>query len=211
MSAASPQTPDDASIAPESPKPGFPAFTAFLVVAVIGLGVLTMMLAKENRELKAIVATLSPDRDALKDTEQLSPLTLIARDGSKSDVAFINADRPTLLIVTSTQCSHCEAQMPVWDALVEEVSAGGGGGGGVRVLAIQADALSDADLKPARARFDFVRVPAARSTWLGKIPGTPYTAVISTQGVVRRSWPGEFTAQTFPEIRQALELALTGG
>jgi hypothetical protein len=186
---------------------GTPIYTVFLVLAVVALSALTLMLARENRQLKSLIAQMGIGKDTLKAGAALAPLTVIARDGASTLTAFVNAPKPTLLLISSSKCPHCDTQMPVWDAMIEQLAKDGS----VRVLAIQVDAKSPADLKPAQPRFDFARVEAARSTWLGQIPGTPYTAVISTQGIINESWPGEFDVGTFPEIRKAIESALSGG
>lgn len=189
------------------PDPAPRLFTGFLVVAVAALSVLTLRLARENRELKALLSQVRPTADTLKATGPLGPLRLIASDGSASDVTFAGATRPTLLIISAANCSHCTTQRPLWDTLAGEVSQGGG----VRVLAIQLDATSDADLRERSTHLAFVRAHQPEQTWLGRVPGTPYTAVVSADGTIRRSWPGEFGADTLPQIRAEIDAALAGG
>jgi thiol-disulfide isomerase/thioredoxin len=159
------------------------AFTIFLGVACVALSILVLLLARENRKLKADIAAGAPEvmANALKVGERLEPFTLRSDGGETVPVRFDAQPGPSLVLVFTQTCPHCEKTFPVWRDVVQKAS--------VPVFGVQLDRGD-----PAQApQFPWpVFTPGdPQPPFLTKVPGVPATLVVAPDGTVTHVWYGE--------------------
>jgi hypothetical protein len=185
---------------PRGPAP----YTALLTAAVIALTVLCLLMVRQVRDLRARLTAAESaliqeqTRDSLAVGETVGPLDLVAADGSEHTVTF-RAERPTLLLLTSVHCPYCDETIPLWQAMLAQTDSAAGRA--LDVLCIQADARTQADLKPLPPPLTPLFTKAAGGTWLGRIPIAPGAVLIDREATVRRTWFG------IPSQRDRREMA----
>src|SRR5262245_16169552 len=101
-------------------------YTVFLCAAFVVMAVELVLLARQNRNLKASVAFLqqqvSSMRNAvsLKEGEVLEPLELPTLTGEPLRLAYDDPARDTILLVFSPDCPACQDNMANWTKLQEK-------------------------------------------------------------------------------------------
>lgn len=197
---------------PSAPVPGsLKLFLAFLILACTALSVLVVLLARENRQLKAREAALilnPPGRPpAVKVGDALAPVTLLDKSGTQAQYAFADPGHRTLIFAISGGCPHCATIIPVWNQILRQVASPQ-----VRVVCIQLEAQSPDKIEELGADFPIHGVIDARSTWLFAIPAVPATILAGPDGVVEHTWFGELSDAQQEELGNALiEASATGG
>lgn len=198
-------------------------FTWFLVVAVVGLGVLCVLLVRQNRALKRELmlgweARVAVAREeGIKAGEMVGKLELVGRDGEARRLGSAEdggEGGPALVFVVGGACGYCEQAAPVWDQMLMEMGlTGERGGGQVRIAAVQTDAREPADLKVVGAAIPVYCVAGGdgRSTWLRRVTIEPAAVLIDGRGRVIKAWLGIPEAVDTADIRQTLLDALTSG
>lgn len=195
-------------------------------------GVLILLLAKQNRELKAEIGTLqsrlqeatinsgakSGFRPSLQVGETVGALQLVRPDRSTTPLTFPH-DGPTMLFLLGRHCGYCEQATPIYDDILREHVAGIVPTK-LRVVGVIADAppvddasdtgkaaWTDAFSKPAKYIPAFA-APDGPKTWLLKVNATPAAVLLDKDGVVLGMWRGEVTKDRADEMRAALLNAL---
>ena len=110
-------------------------FTLFLGFACAALAVLTLLLAWQNRSLKAQMsaAANAPLPGALKIGDTVGAFDVVDATGQKTHVSF-DGQGETLLLVFSSTCGACRETIPVWNRLLAD-----GASSAVHIVGIQTD------------------------------------------------------------------------
>ena len=183
-------------------------FTTFLVVACLALAVLVLLLARENRSLKTLIASgghasVADDPNALKTGDTLTPFEIIDGSGAKTRLEFGRGEDRTLLLVFSVSCPACEKNMPIWTALLATAPPPS-----VRVVAIQTDKVGPAGEKSPKLEqafpFPVYAVGHPQPAPLAKVPYIPATVVLDSKGVVIKAWFGVLSADQQHDLRKEI-------
>ena len=199
-------------------RAGVPYFTAFLLLATVALSVLCVVLVRQNNELKTRVPpragpgpAAGSARGPLEVGETVAPLALLRSDGSLVTLGFADSETPpTLMLFTAAGCGYCERATPVWHKVITDLGVGAGGGT-VRIVAVQSDARTPADLKPFSPAAPMHLARDAHLTWLTRIPLEPAAVLLDARGVVLDAWFGLPDAADKSALTEALIRAATSG
>ena len=182
-------------------------FTLFLGVACALLAVLTLLLARQNRSLKAELAAAAnaPPPGGLKVGDTIAPFDVVDAAGNKTQVAF-DGTGSTLLLVFSSTCGACRQTIPVWNRLLAEH-----GPTAVHVVGIETD-FEQSDASNAKLAIPDLRFPvfgAANPAGepMTKFPAIPAAALVDGKGAVRSVWYGAPNDDQVAELRRALKPA----
>jgi thiol-disulfide isomerase/thioredoxin len=180
-------------------------FTLFLGVATALLAVLVLLLARQNRNLKAELSALATGLPpgALKSGDLLAPFDLIDADGKTTHVGF-DGHGETLLLVFSATCGACQETLPVWDRLLKEPPRAS-----LHVIGIQTDFPREPGAPNPLALPDlpfpvFGAPTALAAAPLTKFPSIPAAALLDGKGAVTAVWFGVPTDAQVSEMRRAL-------
>jgi thiol-disulfide isomerase/thioredoxin len=179
-------------------------FTLFLGVACAALAILTLLLAWQNRTLKAQLSASAsaPPAGGLKVGDSLQPFDVVDAAGNKTPVSF-DGQGKTLLLVFSSTCGACRETLPVWNRLLAD-----GVPSNVHIVGIQTDfqhpAEADATLPIPDLRFPVFGSAEPRGEVMSKFPAIPAAAVIDGTGAVKSVWFGVPSESQVSELRRAL-------
>ena len=179
-------------------------FTLFLGVACAALAVLTLLLAWQNRTLKAELAAAAsaPPAGGLMIGDTLQAFDVVDAAGNKTPVSF-DGQGKTLLLVFSSTCGACRDTIPLWNRLLAD-----GVPSSVHVVGIQTDfqhaAEVDATLPIPDLRFPVFGSAEPRGEVMSKFPAIPATAVIDGKGAVKSVWFGVPSESQVSELRRAI-------
>lgn len=183
-------------------KPG-DWFTVFLVLAVVGLGVLVVMLTRENRRLRAMAqgsqAVYPPD--AIQAGDLVPAMRLVNRAGEEITEDFRSTQgRQVLVLLVGRHCPYCLETLPRWNALLEQLQ-----GARPRVICIQSDAKVKEDLMDLPEHIAGFIAAEPMKSWVRHIPVEPGAVLIGPDGVVKGVWYGVPTEAQLEEMgRSAL-------
>ncbi len=202
-SAATQADTNETSRAAAAPRT-IPWFTGFLLLATLVLSVLVIVLARNNRELRAEAAALrqlSGDSalfpgEVLASLESFGPASTDASAPDPTDAPPTNAPpadaltlvdgRPgTVLLLYSGSCGACDVVMPRFAALAARHTPAG-----LACYAIQIDAKSPADLTHTDMGIEVRGVPGAERSWLRRVPLIPSVIVLDHEGSLVRGYYG---------------------
>ena len=179
-------------------------FTIFLVVACAALAALTLLLAWQNRDLKAQLAAAlgAPPVGGLKAGDTLAPFDVVNATGDKTHVAF-EGQGETLLLVFSSTCGACRETIPVWNRLFAD-----GVSSKVQVVGIQVDfqqtSGTSATLAIPDLRFPVFGTGGTERELMSKFPAIPAAALVDGSGAVKSVWFGVPTEAQVSELRSAI-------
>jgi thiol-disulfide isomerase/thioredoxin len=178
-------------------------FTMFLVVACIVLAVLVIVLARQNRQLKASFAALAASQvpaDALKTGDRVEPFAILGEGARKERLEFSPDGPKTLLLVFSTHCPACERTLPIWNEFLTA-----GPPAGLRAVGVETDHPGAAPelggIVPPALGFPVFSVEQPSPPVLGKIPYVPATVLLDGHGRVVKVWFGIPTKEQLGELR----------
>lgn len=187
----------------EQPSKPTDRFSIFLVIACAALAALTLLLALQNRSLKAQLATaLSAPAGGLKAGDTIAPFDVVNAAGDTTHVTF-DGQGETLLLVFSSTCGACHETLPVWNRLLA-----GGVSSSVKIVGIQTD-FQHADSSSSAGSIPDLRFPvfgAADPTGelMTKFPAIPAAAVLDATGKVKSVWFGVPSESQVSELRGAI-------
>ena len=179
-------------------------FTLFLGVACAALAVLTLLLAWQNRSLKAELAAAvgAPPPGALKVGDTLRSFDVVDATGNKTHLAF-DGHGDTLLLVFSSTCGACSDTIPVWNRLLADRASSA-----VHVVGIQTDfqtaADADATVPIPDLRFPVFGSAEPRGETMSKFSAIPAAALLDGKGMVKSVWFGVPSEAQVSELRRAL-------
>lgn len=180
-------------------------FTLFLGVACLALAVLTLLLAWQNRSLKAELAAAAgaPPPGALKSGDTLGAFDVVDATGQTTRVAF-DGHGETLLLVFSSTCGACRETIPVWNRLLAD-----GASGAIHVVGIQTDfqpaSTSGAAIAIPGLGFPVFGATDPQGEPMSKFPAIPAAALVDGSGAVKSVWFGVPTDAQVKELRRALQ------
>lgn len=181
--------------------------TTLLGVAAALLAVLILVLAWQNRSLKAELAAAAnaPPPGALKIGDTIAPFDVIDQAGNSTHVGF-DGSGETLLLVFSSTCGACRETIPVWNGLLAESVPST-----VHVVAIQTDLRQTPgggeSLAMPDLRFPVFGAAESNGEPMSKFPVIPAAALMDGKGAVRSVWFGVPTQAQVTELRRALKPA----
>lgn len=199
-SASTPTDGREVAQSPAAPR-GITWFTGFLVLATLALSVLVVVLARNNRQLRAEAVALRQlaGDSALFPGELLASLDSFApptapnttptdgsalpasNDAAQNALDLVDGRPGTILLLYSGACGACDVVMPRFAAL-----AARHGASGVACYAIQIDAKAPADLTHTNLGVDVRGVPGAERSWLRRIPLVPAIVILDHEGALVR-------------------------
>src|SRR5262245_12773130 len=188
-------------------------FTPFLMVACAALAVLVILLARQNRALRAQLteAVQQRGRESIRVAEHLDSLPTFAPPIEQASSApadaleFDDGRLGTVLFVFSSTCPACESMIGA--AARFNVA---GRDRGVFLIALQTDAREPANLTHTQFGFTVRGVPDIRSTWLRRLDSVPAFIIVDHTGVVRGTWWGVLDSAQEAEIAAIIDRAGTG-
>ncbi len=188
------------------------SFSLVLALTSSVLAIQVVVLARENRALKAAMPTEvesetpvhEPSRRAhFEQGELLEPFDLTDENGAKTRVGFDGEFERLLLFVYSRGCSACPTALPVWDELSSQLAPP------VSVIGIQLDGVAADDHDdPAwnnlafghHGLIDPSQVPLAKMTRI------PLTLLVDAAGLIQWVRYGALDEQDLGELRDLLDL-----
>lgn len=185
-----------------SSAPKRDGFNLFLMAACLALAALVLLLAWQNRTLKARLAASEAARlpaDALKIGDRVDPFSLSGPGGRSESVEFTAGGPKTLLLVFSGQCPACEKTLPLWNDLFAPAATPA-----VRVLAVRTD-RDEASLAASSLRFPVMDLGPRPPGFLERIPYVPAAVLLDGHGLVVKVWFGMPSEEQLGEMRIALE------
>ncbi len=183
------------------------AFLAFLLLACAGLGVLSLLLARENDRLERenVAIAMAARRSGFVPGDRLSSLVPAPPQGGgvpAPDLLTLEDGRAgTLMFIVGGGCGLCRALLPSFEALaspyadstlitlVLELSPSTEGKG----------PIADATTLPVTSAAD------ANTTWLVRTPAIPTMLLLDEHGAVVDAWVGGFDDEQIPQIAERLE------
>lgn len=169
-----------------------------LLLLIVSLCIVSGLLIKQNRDLKAAITNMGKPPELLKPGQQVPPLAANTVSGQRQAINY--ADRAkTVLMVFSPQCSACERALPYWKE-IKEVCARNQ----YQVFGISLDnaAKTNAFLASNGLSLQsFIEIDA-ETTKAFKLTITPQTIVVGSDGKVEKVWPGAFNSETKAEVEK---------
>lgn len=160
-------------------------YQVFLHLILLGLATLVVMLGVENGGLRG--GASPPPSAGPAVGEMLRPIDARNLEGRDVRLAFDNAERETVLLVWTTTCPACQANLPNWLALVERF------GERYDFVGLSLDSVEATKSYVAARALPFevfvATDPAAFKTRYD-IAGVPETIHAGRDGQVRGSWLG---------------------
>jgi len=179
-------------------------FPLFLGVACMALAVLTLLLAWQNRSLKAELAAArgAPPPGSLVVGDTLAAFNVVDEAGNRTQVAF-DGQGETLLLVFSSTCGACHQTIPIWNQILAK-----GASNAIHVVGIQTDfprAPSDTTkLAIPDLRFPVFGAAEPGAAPMPKFPVIPAAALVDGKGAVKAVWFGVPTDAQVSELRAAV-------
>jgi hypothetical protein len=169
-------------------------FTAFLGMACVALSSQVVLLARENRALKASHAAERGPSGLFRAGETFPPFELRTADGARTTVEFEGSGVRTLLFVSAEACPICPQIVPRWEEIAPHFLAEG-----TRVLGVLLDRAAEpgdewiADV-PLGSFADLSRVP------LSKLKAVPLTILVDAGGAIEWVHYGTLTDARLGEL-----------
>ena len=177
-------------------------FTWFLGVACAALAILTLLLAWQNRGLKAQLSAAlnATPPGALKIGDTIEAFDVVDAAGNHTRVAF-EGHGETLLLVFSSTCGACHQTIPTWNQLLEQPVPST-----VQVVGIQTDfqTKSEGALPFPDLRFPVFGPAEPAAPPMTMFPAIPAAAIVDAKGAVKSVWFGVPTDAQVSELRHAL-------
>jgi len=172
-------------------------------VLIILLGVETVLLILQNRQLKATLqAMMASAVEPLKPGEKIEPVKVETLDGATIDLGFADPTKQYLLCIFSTTCPHCEKTMPVWSQIAHNADEKK-----LTIIGISTFALEETKKYVSEKKPGFYVVSAGGDTSFSrkfKISGVPETILVKGNGIVVKAWIGELQSGQIEEIQTLL-------
>jgi peroxiredoxin len=185
-----------------------PSYTVFLTAACVALAVLVVLLAVQNRSLKAdvseiqaqlAVAEIGRDKDLLEAGDTFPPLELTDSSGAPARLAFDGGGSlQTLLLVFSLDCPACQETIPQWEEVFAADDSPALDVVALRLDDLEAEPHHDVPLGiPVYDPVDPMSLPLERLV-------VPATLVVDAYGFVETAWYGMLSRTQTDELEELL-------
>lgn len=164
-------------------------------VLLLGLAIMVVALAHQNRTLRALAT--SPEATRLAVGEEIPPIAVRDLEGNADLLRFAGSDRESLVLVFTTTCGACQQNQGNWRSLYEALREH------YDVVGLSLDDVGEtASYKeinqlPFRT---FVAEDARRFVLDNKVFEVPYTIHLDRDGRIRRSWLGVLSDDSLAEL-----------
>lgn len=183
------------------------AFLAFLLLACAGLGVLSLLLARENDRLERenVAIAMAARRSGFVPGDRLTSLVPAPPQGGgvpAPDLLTLEDGRAgTLMFIVGGGCGLCRALLPSFEALASPYAESTL----ITVVVEMSPSLEDKGPIAELATFPVASVENAHTTWLARTPALPTMLLLDQHGAVVDVWVGGFDEEQIPQIAQRLE------
>jgi len=171
----------------------------FGIIVIIALMIETILLIKQNRELKMqLEGFIAADMASLKPGERVSSINIKTLDGTISQLLYDNSSRKYLLFVFSTTCPHCDKTFPSWLHIVNSVLSDS-----VNIVGLSMHNHDETKKFIEANNVGFYVASVVDDTSFSreyKISGVPETLLLNSHGMVEKVWIGELTDRQADEI-----------
>lgn len=170
-----------------------------LHIALVGLCLVTVLLALENRRLKQ-PAPAGFDAGGPVIGQSVQPVRWQSVDGEETMLDLAAGQRDSLLLVFTTDCPACRENQAVWRGLHQEV------GDAVDVVGVSLSGLEATQSYRDAHGLPFpVGISQDPGTFISDlaITGVPMTIRVGADGRVRGSWSGVLSEQQVSEVVRA--------
>jgi peroxiredoxin len=179
---------------------------ALLVLLTITLVVLNIVLAVQNRKLKATSGTGGGSRAiSLKPGKSLPPLIGFDANSNKLTFDYGNDYRKTVLLVFSPRCPYCAENAANWKALTQGIDAKS-----FRVVAVSTlpEGVKETLGKYGLNDVPVIVQPDPKNRVAYEMNLTPQTVLIDSGGKVEKVWTGVIQGQERSDVEQTLNIKL---
>lgn len=168
---------------------------------IVLLTVETILLIKQNRELKIMLKSMSmiSEVEPLKPGERVEPIKVQALDGSMSELSYNDPSRKYLLFVLSTNCPHCEKTLVNWKHIVERNT-----NDRCSIVGLSVHNLDETIKYISKKDVSFYLASVFADTSFNrkyKVSGVPETILVKGDGTVEKVWIGELSDEVTKEIQ----------
>ena len=175
---------------------------SYLVIFLLTTEV--VLLIFQNRELKAILASLSAvgQMEPLKPGERVEAFKLQSVGGNINEFTYTDPAKKHLLFIFSTTCLHCEKTLPLWNEIVAKNT-----NDNCNIIGVSPDPIEETVKFASEKNLTFYIGSATKDTSFSrkyKIPGVPETILLSSNGTVEKTWAGELTPEQAIEIQSLM-------
>ncbi|MDA8021100.1 MAG: TlpA family protein disulfide reductase [Thermoanaerobaculia bacterium] len=172
-------------------------YSLVLHVALIGLCVVTVLLAGENRRLKQ---QLAPPANGPAVGESVEPIRWLPLDGDETTLDFASSGRDSLLFVFTTDCPACRETQSSWRDLHSNLAPA------VDVVGISLSGPAETRSYRDDLGLSYrVGVPVEQQALVRalSISGVPVTLRVGPDGRIVGSWSGTLSAVQVSEVAAA--------
>jgi len=191
-------------------RSGFSLYGVLLHLFLVGLGVATLLLALENRQLRQ-TGSGAESETLLVEGKVLEGFEVLSLEGETQELHFSGADtagKDHLLFFFTTTCGVCAETQPVWRALYESLS------GSAEIVAVSFDSPEATRTYRDRMNLPFPVVVISDPNAFAeehRLYGVPFTLQIASDGEIRDSWLGALSEADVERIRSVIPVVASGG
>ncbi len=178
--------------------------------ALIGGGALILLLtvevivlAYQNRELKAALENRQHSMEPLKRGEKVEPPLVQSLDGGSFQLTFQDPAKKYLFFVFSTSCPHCEKNLVAWNSIAAKLKSTG-----CFIVGMSINSVKETQEYAAVKGAHFYMVSVQKDTSFSRryhILGVPETILVGGDGVVEGAWVGELSAEQSDQIAREMQ------
>jgi len=170
----------------------------FGIVVITLLAIDVVVLSVKNRDLKYYVREITgfEPPEPLEPETHAEKISVTLLDGRNDSISYDDAYSKYLLLVFSTTCPHCEANIPRWRSVNEKLD------GRCFVIAISIHDVGRTIEYVTKREFPFYSVSLDDSAFYQRyrIRGVPVTILIAGDATVEGVWKGRLDDGQVDEI-----------
>ncbi len=165
---------------------------AVIRIVVPLLSILILVLALQNRSIKAEYSQLLDQNRWLQVGSHVPRFTAAAQDGSPVTVGEGETGKRQLLFMMSAKCSFCSASVPAWQKIAQRLS----GSSEVEVVGVSLDSahVMRGYVREHNLQFPVVNFPAPKFMDFYRVTAVPQVVLLDHEGRVEYLRKGSLTA-----------------
>lgn len=174
-------------------------FQIIITIIIVFLSVENVFLILQNKQLKSVVRNLSGDyNSSLKPGDKLKPIDVMELTGEIKNIKFNLGTRKNLLFLFSTNCPHCEKNLPYWESLRNSIDSSLCG---ITIISKNDSEATIDWLQKNKVNFD---VSVNKDTSF-KIFVVPQTILTDKTGIIENIWLGELNSSIVKSIQNMIK------
>mgnify|MGYP005843856329 CR=1 FL=1 len=179
----------------------------FLIVSFIMIILLSgevVLLAIQNKKLKATIESFTNPTYLLKTGDKAESINVKTLNGYEDSITYNDSTKRYLLFILSTNCPHCLNNLPKWKEIAYSQYTEN-----VDIFGISISELEETKKYYYEKDVSFnLLVPDTSFSRKYKISGVPLTLMVSGSGFIDKSWIGELNENQVNEIKGLLGVIL---